>query len=170
MSAQLDQVLAQAANDPDVMETQEWLDALEAVIETEGPERAHYLMERMVDLARRRGAEGDRLAGVEDVVGGQGDDVLRGSGRGQELRGGHGEDLIQGRGGDDKLIGEAGVVVLSGPLGIHRDGKPGPMGDIAKLKGDAVITAKMLPRSRWAKDQHGEAVPTIQARDINLKS
>ncbi|HEY4540994.1 MAG TPA: pyruvate dehydrogenase (acetyl-transferring), homodimeric type [Noviherbaspirillum sp.] len=57
MSAQLDQVLAQAANDPDVMETQEWLDALEAVIDTEGPERAHYLMERMLDLARRRGAQ-----------------------------------------------------------------------------------------------------------------
>ncbi|MBO9537592.1 pyruvate dehydrogenase (acetyl-transferring), homodimeric type [Herbaspirillum sp.] len=56
MSAQIDQVLAQAANDPDVMETQEWLDALEAVIEKEGPDRAHYLMERMVDLARRRGA------------------------------------------------------------------------------------------------------------------
>ncbi|GAA4026415.1 pyruvate dehydrogenase (acetyl-transferring), homodimeric type [Actimicrobium antarcticum] len=56
MSAQLDQVLAQAANDPDVIETQEWLDALESVIENEGPERAHYLMERMVDLARRRGA------------------------------------------------------------------------------------------------------------------
>ena len=56
MSAQIDQVLAQAANDPDVIETQEWLDALEAVIEAEGPERAHYLMERMVDLARRRGA------------------------------------------------------------------------------------------------------------------
>ena len=56
MSAQIDQVLAQAANDPDVIETQEWLDALEAVIDAEGPERAHYLMERMVDLARRRGA------------------------------------------------------------------------------------------------------------------
>jgi len=56
MSAQLDQVMAQAANDPDVIETKEWLDALEAVIEKEGPERAHYLMERMVDLARRRGA------------------------------------------------------------------------------------------------------------------
>ncbi|MBK4737411.1 pyruvate dehydrogenase (acetyl-transferring), homodimeric type [Noviherbaspirillum pedocola] len=56
MSAQIDQVLAQAANDPDVIETQEWLDALEAVIQAEGPERAHYLMERMVDLARRRGA------------------------------------------------------------------------------------------------------------------
>jgi pyruvate dehydrogenase E1 component len=56
MSAQLDQIMAQAANDPDVIETKEWLDALEAVIENEGPERAHYLMERMVDLARRRGA------------------------------------------------------------------------------------------------------------------
>ena len=57
MSAQLDQMMAQAANDPDVIETQEWLDALEAVIEQEGPERAHYLMERMLDLARRRGSQ-----------------------------------------------------------------------------------------------------------------
>lgn len=57
MSAQLDQVLAQAANDPDVMETQEWLDALEAVIENEGPDRAHYLVERLIDLSRRRGAQ-----------------------------------------------------------------------------------------------------------------
>ncbi len=56
MSAQLDQLTAQAANDPDVIETQEWLDALEAVIEAESPERAHYLMERLTDLARRRGA------------------------------------------------------------------------------------------------------------------
>jgi pyruvate dehydrogenase E1 component len=56
MSAQLDQLTAQAANDPDSLETKEWLEALEAVLENEGPERAHYLMERMVDLARRRGA------------------------------------------------------------------------------------------------------------------
>jgi pyruvate dehydrogenase E1 component len=57
MSAQIDAILAQAANDPDAIETQEWLDALESVIQNEGPERAHYLMERMVDLARRRGAQ-----------------------------------------------------------------------------------------------------------------
>ena len=36
MSAQLDQLTAQAANDPDAIETKEWLDALEAVIEHEG--------------------------------------------------------------------------------------------------------------------------------------
>ncbi|MFM7760571.1 MAG: pyruvate dehydrogenase (acetyl-transferring), homodimeric type, partial [Burkholderiaceae bacterium] len=56
MAAQIDNILAQAANDPDAMETREWLDALESVIEHEGAERAHYLLERMVDLARRRGA------------------------------------------------------------------------------------------------------------------
>jgi len=45
-----------AANDPDVVETQEWLDALHTVIEQEGPQRAHYLLERLVEQARRSGA------------------------------------------------------------------------------------------------------------------
>src|SRR6478736_3800861 len=45
-----------AANDPDALETQEWLDALEAVLEREGPDRAHYLLERLIDKARRSGA------------------------------------------------------------------------------------------------------------------
>ncbi|MBB3225343.1 pyruvate dehydrogenase (acetyl-transferring), homodimeric type [Pseudoduganella umbonata] len=57
MSAQLDQVTAQIANDPDALETKEWLEALDAVLQNEGPERAQYLMERLVDLARRRGAD-----------------------------------------------------------------------------------------------------------------
>ncbi|MFP4080602.1 MAG: pyruvate dehydrogenase (acetyl-transferring), homodimeric type [Ectothiorhodospira sp.] len=42
--------------DLDAQETQEWLDALEAVIQVDGPERAHYLLERLVDQARRSGA------------------------------------------------------------------------------------------------------------------
>ena len=44
-----------AANDPDFQETQEWLDALQAVIENEGPERAHYLVSKLIDKARRSG-------------------------------------------------------------------------------------------------------------------
>ena len=52
MAAQLDVVMAQAANDPDIVETKEWLDALEAVIEHEGPERARYLLRRVLDSAR----------------------------------------------------------------------------------------------------------------------
>ena len=45
-----------AANDVDSQETQEWLDALAAVLDREGPDRAHYLLERLTDLARRSGA------------------------------------------------------------------------------------------------------------------
>ena len=41
--------------DTDSQETREWLDALEAVIEQEGPERAHFLVERLIDLARQAG-------------------------------------------------------------------------------------------------------------------
>ncbi|NCX63402.1 MAG: pyruvate dehydrogenase (acetyl-transferring), homodimeric type, partial [Betaproteobacteria bacterium] len=41
--------------DLDPLETQEWLDALESVLRAEGAERAHYLLERMIELARRSG-------------------------------------------------------------------------------------------------------------------
>jgi pyruvate dehydrogenase E1 component len=46
------------ANKPDIdpQETQEWLDSLDAVLENEGIERAHYLLERLIDKARRSGA------------------------------------------------------------------------------------------------------------------
>ena len=45
-----------AANDPDTLETQEWLDALEAVLEREGPERAHFLLGKLIEKARMSGA------------------------------------------------------------------------------------------------------------------
>ncbi len=48
-----------AANDPgdvDPAETQEWLDALEAVIDREGPDRAHFLLSQMIEQSRRSGA------------------------------------------------------------------------------------------------------------------
>ncbi|MCC5858743.1 MAG: pyruvate dehydrogenase (acetyl-transferring), homodimeric type [Ectothiorhodospiraceae bacterium] len=47
--------MAERPQDVDPQETREWLDALEAVIEEEGPERAHFLLESLVDKARRRG-------------------------------------------------------------------------------------------------------------------
>ncbi|HOX90537.1 MAG TPA: pyruvate dehydrogenase (acetyl-transferring), homodimeric type, partial [Burkholderiaceae bacterium] len=45
-----------AANDPDALETAEWIEALDAVLEREGPHRAHFLLERLIDKARRSGA------------------------------------------------------------------------------------------------------------------
>ena len=41
--------------DTDPLETQEWLDSLQAVIEHQGPERAHFLLENLVDFTRRSG-------------------------------------------------------------------------------------------------------------------
>lgn len=42
--------------DVDPQETQEWLDALEAVMEEEGAERAHFLLESLIEKGRRTGA------------------------------------------------------------------------------------------------------------------
>src|SRR5512135_3581576 len=43
--------------DLDPQETQEWLDALQAVLQVEGAERAHFLIEQMIDKARLGGTD-----------------------------------------------------------------------------------------------------------------
>jgi pyruvate dehydrogenase E1 component len=53
--------------DPDALETREWLDALEAVIEAQGPERAHYLIERLIELGHRAGLNIPYSANTEYV-------------------------------------------------------------------------------------------------------
>jgi len=57
MSAQLDAIRDTGAHDSDAQETREWLDALTAVIQSEGPERAHFLLERLIDEARQSGID-----------------------------------------------------------------------------------------------------------------
>lgn len=48
--------MAQLLEDVDPQETREWLEALKAVIEQEGVDRAHFLLEKLIDKARRNGA------------------------------------------------------------------------------------------------------------------
>src|SRR5438105_11691499 len=43
--------------DPDVAETQEWLDALDGVLQTGGPERARFLLSQLKNKAIRSGVE-----------------------------------------------------------------------------------------------------------------
>ena len=43
----------QKAADKDAQETREWMDALSAVIQSEGPERAHFLLEQLLEHARQ---------------------------------------------------------------------------------------------------------------------
>ncbi|GAA4858477.1 pyruvate dehydrogenase (acetyl-transferring), homodimeric type [Luteimonas vadosa] len=43
-------------NDPDPAESREWIESIKAVIDADGPQRAHQLLENMVELTRRAGA------------------------------------------------------------------------------------------------------------------
>jgi pyruvate dehydrogenase E1 component len=43
-------------DDPDTEETREWLDSIDSVLRVHGADRAHYLLECMIDHARRSGA------------------------------------------------------------------------------------------------------------------
>jgi pyruvate dehydrogenase E1 component len=42
--------------DIDPLETREWVDSLDSLLQVEGPERAHFILEELVDKARRSGA------------------------------------------------------------------------------------------------------------------
>ena len=51
----MDQKIDATKTDIDAAETREWLDALESVLERDGPERAHFLLDHLVELSRRAG-------------------------------------------------------------------------------------------------------------------
>jgi pyruvate dehydrogenase E1 component len=42
--------------DLDPVETQEWLESIDSVLKQHGPERAHFILERLIDYTRRSGA------------------------------------------------------------------------------------------------------------------
>jgi pyruvate dehydrogenase E1 component len=42
--------------DLDPVETQEWLESIDSLLKTHGPERAHFILERLIDYTRRSGA------------------------------------------------------------------------------------------------------------------
>ena len=42
-------------NDIDPLETQEWLDSIKSVLETSGTERTHFIIEKVIEFARRNG-------------------------------------------------------------------------------------------------------------------
>ena len=43
-------------DDIDPLETSEWLESMDSVLKHHGPERAHFLLNRVIDFARRSGA------------------------------------------------------------------------------------------------------------------
>ncbi len=57
MSALPESLPQAAAHDTDAQETREWQDALSAVIGAEGGDRAHFLLETLIDQARQAGID-----------------------------------------------------------------------------------------------------------------
>ena len=79
-----------------------------------------------IDLAEGNatGAEigSDTLSGIENVIGGAGDDVLTGDDAANVLTGNAGDDVIEGGGGDDRLEGGAGNdVFIAGSIAAEGD-------------------------------------------------
>jgi hypothetical protein len=64
--------------------------------------------------------DSDTLRGIENAIGGQGDDVISGSDGSNDLWGYSGNDTLVGRGGDDGLYGDDGDDSLSGLDGNDR--------------------------------------------------
>jgi Ca2+-binding RTX toxin-like protein len=62
-------------------------------------------------------AFGDRLTGIENLIGGSGDDFLAGNGSDNVLTGNAGNDTLRGEGGNDTLDGGSGQNTLSGGSG-----------------------------------------------------
>jgi hypothetical protein len=95
-----------------------------------GRDRVEYRARRTpvaVDLARGRGADGDRLRRIEDASGGRAGDVLRGDRGANELRGNGGADRLYGRRGRDVLD------VGDGPGRARRDvARCGPGFDLVR--------------------------------------
>lgn len=55
------------STDSDPQETREWQDALTGVISNEGDERAHYLIETLIDQARAKGIDIPYSANTEYI-------------------------------------------------------------------------------------------------------
>ncbi|HEU0097414.1 MAG TPA: cadherin domain-containing protein [Allosphingosinicella sp.] len=58
--------------------------------------------------ANARGALGDTFVSIENIIGTQADDILRGDANGNSLDGAEGDDTLEGRGGVDTILGGAG--------------------------------------------------------------
>ncbi|MGO1074610.1 hypothetical protein [Inquilinus sp. CA228] len=110
-----------------------------------------------VDLSAGAGlggdAEGDRLSGIETVLGSRFNDALRGDGANNILLGGVGADILAGMGGNDMLVGGAGADTLDGG-----DGR-----DVADYSASsAAVNVNLATGAGASGDAYGDTLTGIE--------
>lgn len=97
-------------------------DALNGGAGTDWASYAGLAQRVRVDLTAATGlsgeARGDTYTGIENVLGGNADDSLRGDAHGNALDGGLGDDTLNGMAGDDTIIGGLGADRMGGGRGV----------------------------------------------------
>jgi Ca2+-binding RTX toxin-like protein len=82
-------------------------------------------------LGTAQGEGSDVLVGMENGIGGSGNDTLTGDAKANRLDGGVGNDSVNGGLGSDSLVGGAGIDTLTGCL----QGSLGGLGEVDSLTG-----------------------------------
>ncbi len=105
------------------------------------------------DLAAGEGADGDRLANVESLIGGRGDDRLAGDDLPNVLDGHRGQDRLTGRGGRDELLRAGGPVSCGGGSDTYIGGRSSrdvlqPDCEVLSPESDARISANPVAARR----------------------
>jgi trimeric autotransporter adhesin len=133
----------------------------------EGFDRADYSASASavtINLATGTGqggdAEGDRLVGIESVVGGVGNDRLTGDALDNQLQGGAGNDTLEGAAGADALDGGAGTDLATyagagAAVVVSLDTGTGTAGDAL---GDTLQDIENLTGSRFNDELTGNAL------------
>lgn len=116
-------------------------------------------------------AEGDRLFGIENLVGGQGGDTLVGNSLANVLDGRDSADTLMGLAGDDTLLGGEGADMLQGGSGkdlleggAGADALDGGLGyDTASWAGSTVgVTVDLLSGTAQGGDAEGDVLTGIE--------
>lgn len=99
----------------------------------------------------------DALSGIEDVIGTDAADTIRGDGNDNRLEGRGGGDTLEGRGGADTLLGQAGADSLDG--GAGDDSLDGGAGNDTLVGGPGVDTATGGPGNDVFRFGPGDLAP-----------
>ena len=107
-------------------------------------------------------AEGDTLAGIENLAGSEFDDVLSGNDLVNGLFGRNGNDALKGAGGNDVLLGDAGEDILMGGSGADRlNGGAGS--DTASYSGSPVgVVVSLITNTAAYGDAQGDTFTGIE--------